>query len=670
MAPVDILESCESVDQLIHESLRARSYDRAVACCLNRIARGACGHAWEVRRTAALLLQRQLLLLKPSELDEHDFWLVNLGLKSRLGFGIKLKKEVLSEGFQARELKAFVAEWRGRLQRPAGLLAAGAGSLRRLSASECRLAVGRYVFTAEEVAAEAIRQMRVSAGELLPWGQAESLIQKETARARETLPPYEARILELLTDAARIFWVSRQPATIINSLVEYPVGTVVLTVKPPGSCFEFEIKRAGSPGPLPISAVFEREGKPVPPGHRLHAGSMGWHLRYEARASARFRVIFREIHGIEPNISQSHILKSIHSVPTESGNRGLQDYFHSTDLFGERYSGMRQALRQSVREAFRSDDIGVRHLPGELGQTFNFLMQALPSQAVQSHTSSFRLANLGRWLGPAPEMPVFAEREAEESPESIAWLADQMMEEILGTYVPPQIRTPHYGEYIDAAFDRNRRRADEVFLQLNRELGTLWGTLAGLKGYSHGESFVSRNVGLRSVWEEGHWNVHLFFMDQDDLHIAETGHEEFHFERILMGMTRDQNFITRPFDGPEPNSSTSALNRIYRASPDTEASGLETLRDARTRALRKTTEALRTRIALRNHFNPSFLHMASECDRIWALFRPQRNPLLKVEGALEEFIRQQLPDTQEEPRRHLVKAMREWRHHFLVNPYA
>ena len=72
--------------------------------------------------------------------------------------------------------------------------------------------------------------------------------------------------------------MAREPATVINSLIQYPIGTVVLTVKPPGSCYEFEIKRAGAPGPLPISAVFERNGQHVPPAHRLHAASMGWHL--------------------------------------------------------------------------------------------------------------------------------------------------------------------------------------------------------------------------------------------------------------------------------------------------------------------------------------------------------------------------------------------------------
>jgi hypothetical protein len=660
---------------LIQESLRARSYERAVALCLCRIARGVCGHRWNVRRAGALLLQRQLLLLGSADLSEHDFWFVRLGLKARLGFGVRLKKEVLREGFHSRDFRPFVREWRRRLQRPAGLLVSGvtdtvANSLRYLAESECRLALGRYVFSPEEVAAEVFRQVQVSTGELLTWGECESLIRTETERARKSLPTYEARILALLSDPNRIFWVAREPATVISSLVEYPVGAVVLTIKPPGSCFEFEIKRAGAPGSLPISAVYERDGQPLPPPHRLHAASMGWHLRYETRAGARFRAIYRLIHGVVPNVALSHVLKSIHSVPTENGNRSLQDYFHAADLFGEQYSGMRRALRQSVREAFRSDDIGIRHLPGELGQTFNFLMQSLPAQAVQSHTSSFRLANLARWLAPDQPMPVFEGHPETKRPEAASWLADQIMEEILGEYTPPRTRIQQYARYLDAAFARNRRRANEVFVQLNTEIGTVWGTLVGFKGYSHGESFVSRNVGLRSVWQEGRWEVRLFFMDQDDLHIAETGDEDFPFGRILMGMTRDQNFIIGPPDAPAPNCATSALERIYRVSPATAATGRQALRDARTRALRKTIAALRTNIELRDHFNPTFLHKASECDRIWAAFRPQRKRLLEEQGALETFLRQQLPDTQEDPRRHLAKAMRDWPDHFLLDPYA
>ena len=100
---------------------------------------------------------------------------------------------MLREGFRSREFGAFVREWRRRLQRPAGVLVSGAAStvassLRRLAQSECRLALGRYLFTPEEVVAEVLRQAQVSTGELLPWGECETFIRNETERARNRFP--------------------------------------------------------------------------------------------------------------------------------------------------------------------------------------------------------------------------------------------------------------------------------------------------------------------------------------------------------------------------------------------------------------------------------------------------------------------------------------------------
>ena len=36
---------------------------------------------------------------------------------------------------------------------------------------------------------------------------------------------------------------------------------------------------------------------------------------------------------------------------------------------------------------------------------------------------------------------------------------------------------------------------------------------------------------------------------------------------------------------------------------------------------------------------------------------------------MEKFIRHHLPDEQEDPRRNLAKAMRDWPDHFSLNPY-
>jgi len=35
--------------------------------------------------------------------------------------------------------------------------------------------------------------------------------------------------------------------------------------------------------------------------------------------------------------------------------------------------------------------------------------------------------------------------------------------------------------------------------ELHRDIGTYWGTLLAVGGYTEGESFVSRNVGLKAL---------------------------------------------------------------------------------------------------------------------------------------------------------------------------
>ena len=55
----------------------------------------------------------------------------------------------------------------------------------------------------------------------------------------------------------------------------------------------------------------------------------------------------------------------------------------------------------------------------------------------------------------------------------------------------------------------------------------MWGTLLGLRGYSFGESFVARNVGLRTIWSQGEWSVRLVFQDHDNLVLPEKSQAEF-----------------------------------------------------------------------------------------------------------------------------------------------
>ena len=654
-----------------------RSYDRAAGLGLLFIARGRAGHTWEVRREAALMLQRQLLLLPPTRIAEHDFWFVKLALKRRKGIDLPLNRDVLREGFRARDVKKFVGEWRRRLKRPAGLLQRSpfgqcAARWQYLAEGEYRIFLARYLFSPEEVVNRVLSRVRVTKGEELPFPQDSDLIQAEARLAAKALPKYEARILKLLCDPAKIYWVSEQSDTAINSLVANPPGSVVLVVKPPGSCLEFEIKRAGTPTSRPLSVKFEHKGENVPPSHRLQGGSLGWHLRFEARAAARFSRIYRAVHGKAPAISIIHCAKSIQTLPTAMGEHAVIEFLSSRELFGDGFEAMRDALRHCVRAAFDADDHGVRDLPGELGRTMNFLIQAWPGQAVQSGTSSLRLDRLVDYLSPDGAKCYFGVSLKQRTELDYAReFADQLFEEILGDFSRPHHRSHSYRRYLSEVFAKNRRRADHVFLALLRELGTFWGTLAAVKGYSNGESFVSRNIGLRSERSCAQWRVGLRFMDQDDLHLPDPRLDDFSPDGLLEGMLLDQKYVSGSKNHPNPKSSLFALSQIYRVAPPVYAAGVRMLKQARKSAVKKTMVELKRNILLRDHFSPIFLTRALECDRLWARYSRERERIGKDPALIGQLLKRIYPVASEggKMKQH-AKALRESAEHFFLNPNA
>lgn len=671
------LDDCDRSGELVRACLAVRSYDRTAGLRLLRIAKGRAGHSWEVRREAVLMLQRQLLLLPAARIAEHDFWFVQLGLKRREGILLPLHHEVLREGFCSRDVKEFVREWRRRLMRPAGLLekfpsGQGAARWQYLAQGEYRLFLARYIFSAEEVVKRVLSRVRVTKGEDMPLAQDSDLIQAEARLAGEALPKYEARILRLLCDPAKIYWVSEQPDTALNSLVAYPRGSVVLVVKPPGSCLEFEIKRAGTPTSRPLSVTFEHKGENVPPSHRLQGGSLGWHLRFEARAAARFSRIYRAVHGKAPAISIIHCAKSIQTLPTAMGEHAIIEFLSSRELFGDGFEVMRDALRHCVRAAFDADDHGVRDLPGELGRTMNFLIQAWPGQAVQSGTSSLRLDRLAEYLSPHGAKRYFGvSLKQRAEPDHARELADQLFEEILGDFARPHHRSRSYSRYLTDVFARNRKRADHVFLALLRELGTFWGTLAAVKGYSNGESFVSRNIGLRSEWLGTQWRVGLRFMDQDDLHLPDPRLDDFSPGGLLEGMLLDQKYVSGSKSHPNPKSSLFALSQIYRVAPPVYAAGVRTLKQARMSAVKKTRVELKRNILLRDHFSPTFLERALKCDRLWAAYSRERECIGRDPTLVGQLLKRIYPATSEggKMKQH-AKALRQSAEHFFLNPNA
>ena len=400
---------------------------------------------------------------------------------------------------------------------------------------------------------------------------------------------------------------------------------MVLVIKPPGSHFEFELKRAGRRG-NPLSVVFGRNGNRVPASHRLDGGSMQWLLRYEAGNGAKFSSIYRLVHGEEAPLPGYISRNTIFAVPAPGGEAPAFRYFTDPRVFGVvGFSEMRGAMRQAVDLLTAEEGENLPKLPGEMALTAEFLSHVAPAQAILSGTSSFRLDKLATYLSPGGAQTYFKQyRQLDYTDHDARQFADELLDEVLGVYESPPVhlaRFENYESYLEAAFavPENRKRADGIFLAHVAEIARVWGTLLGVRGQSRGESFVARNVGLRSVWEEGEWRVKLIFMDHDALSLPEPELGHFFAQNALPGILLDERHVWGRAN-PALFSGTLAgcLQRIYRVDDSLLPAAQELAERELKAAYRKTHRAMVSNTRLRGFFSDTFLARLFDWDEFVA----------------------------------------------------
>ena len=614
---------------LLSEFLQHEDYSRDFCLGLLALAGRSAGVSWDVRRLAVLMLEHQLLKLAPDRIDEYDLLLTRLGLKPAPGPDVALARTVLKEGYTTTALRGFVPELRRRLERLDRVHARLKGrrsselALRdfvELSRRECKLTLARYVFRPEEVVARILGQLEVSEGVRDRNVEEPRHVAGEVRRALEVLPDFEAAILKNLCSAPNIYWVSDGTSSAVNSLVEYPLTTVVVVVKPPGSDVEFEIKRAGRKGPNRLRVVYARGGYTVSPSHRLDGGSMLSLLRFETNAALKLALIYRTAHGEEAPVAGYHARATVTSVPVKNSTAPVLSYFTDERAYGRAYGQMRAAMEEAVA-AFRDEGYVTLSIPRRgLGLTAQFISDVAPAQTILSGTSSFRLDKLALYLSPQGPEKYFGEGlRVAHTRHDARRLADELLEEVLGVYRPPAARFQSYKQYVEAAFAvaENRARADETYLSLLGQIGKLWGTLLAVRGYSRGESFVARNVGLRSVWRGGEWRVRVVFMDHDALVIPGTDNENFLAQGALPNMRMDERYI---WGGSNPaqcaTSEVGYLRDIYRTGAELHARGEVLARAALKDAYVKTQREVLANPALRRMFHRTFLARIRDWDAI------------------------------------------------------
>jgi hypothetical protein len=622
--PTEFPDAHQAVD-LIDEFLQHGDYDHRFCLKLLAIAKQRTRVSWSLKRLAVLMLEHQILKLDPDNLGEFDFLFAQLNLRQAPGLSEPIARSVLKEGYSTTDRRGFIIEFRRKLERLNHVHRKISG--RRTSATalrdfisaarrDCKLSLARYLFTPEEIVDQILRQLRVTEGVKDMDTSNPAGGDAQMQRAINSLPDFEGRILKRLCETANIYWVSETTSSEINSLVEYPLTTVVLAIKLPGSDIEFEIKRAGRRGPNSLNVVYASAGYPVPPSHRLDGGDMLWLLQYEAIAAAKFGGIYRVVHGTEAPIAHYVSRSTIYSVPTGEAEVQTIPFFTEPRFFGKGFREMRVAMKESIA-AFRAEGNDLLpDLPSDLGLTVQFLGHVTPAQAILCGTTSFRLDKLALYLSnKGPEayfregLGVAYDKQDERR------LADELLEEVLGVYSPPKCRYQTYAQYLAAAFriEANRSRADQIYLSLLQQIARFWGTLLAIRGYSRGESFVARNVGLKSYWEDGQWRVKMIFMDHDALVLPGPGDEKFYARGGIPNMAFDDIYIWgRSNPQHLARSEVGCLQRIYRVKDDTQGQALAMV--ALKEAYCKTRHEMLTNPRLRSLFHKAFLDRLLDWD--------------------------------------------------------
>jgi hypothetical protein len=598
--------------------LALNHYDRRFAMELVLLGRDRASASWNVRLFAALMLASQCLRLTADATRELTLLFGSLDLLAAGGRSVDA--DVLRQGYTSTEFSKFSVEFLRHLRRLERIhhrlrgfrtTAEALDDFILASRHPCKVALARFLFTPAEVVERVVQELQVSSGLPSPL---EEPGEEEAQQYRAHLPDYENEIVRLLTEKARIYWSCEQTSSEINRLVEKPLNTVVCVVKPPGSALEFEIKRTGIGGPFPLGAVhIGVNGNPVPPSHRLQGGASTASLRWESNHSAILSEVYRAAHYREAPVSKLLALASYRTVPCQGRDVHLLDYFTAPEIFGPGFQKMRHQMKQCVSAYDQQFGADFADLPGEAGLTGRFIYHVLPCQGLLAQTTSYRLDTLAPYFSPSGAETYFQHglKRDNHTIEEARRFADALLEEVLGVYVAPAATYLDHAQYIAAAFavPENRRQADGRHAQAVSDLGQLWGTVLALGGFTYGESFVGRNLGLKNSFAGGEWTSRLLSMDHDNLHIPDNEDEVFWAQGAMRTAALDECFIRGNPGRPKqvPRCALHYLQQIYRLeSGDAPTESRRCLESAMGMAYRQTRRALEEDPRMQRLFSRSY----------------------------------------------------------------
>ena len=582
-----IAEEMPGAASIVRDLLRREQFDHSFALRLFALARDA-NESHELRCLAALALEHQFRFTQLPNREPFSPRGFLRGEKvPKADEGGKLAQKLLrvmniDERIDHIQLRIARNEHIHQQLRhgPAGLR-----TFLRHTRRECRLFFARYAFTPAEVVAAIKARTRQTPGKRDFPPLVHPCNVSEASEAMAMLPPYEREIVRLLIEEQAIYWVDEKTPQTINSLIEYPTGSVVLVVKPPGSDLEIEIKRAGVRGEHAADIRYRDEsGAIVPRHHHLWGVSRGDYLRFETANSALLARVHRLALGTEAPIPRVVTLSRIESIP---GGVSLLAHFD--------HPSRRESLLVALESADRPELVTSPRFPAR-----RFLEATTPSQAILVGTTSFRLDRLQAYLS-----------------ENVAFDGDagELLDEIIDNYMPPPGNYQSNEQHVAAAFAHNRAAADRTYISILGQIGRFWGAVLGMRAGSGGESFVTRNAGLRKVWLDNRWQVRFISMDHDGMNVAGRKQRHFNAPKDVNAFVLDMvHILGGPIGRKFFPGEIGALKSIYRVSATIASKGLAEFRAALRASYTRTLHAMSTDRRIRDLFHRDFINNIREWD--------------------------------------------------------
>ena len=205
-------------------------------------------------------------------------------------------------------------------------------------------------------------------------------------------------------------------------------------------------------------------------------------LHWDSESTAILNHLYRIVHDEPAPISRIVQIVGKFGVPIGDREHPIIEYLTHPAIYGEGFNEMRKAMAIVV-DCFRQErGQVVPPIPGDDGLTAQFLALAGPAQATICGSSSFRLDLVAKYLSmDGPDEYFRRGLQIEHQVLDAKRLADDVLDEVLGVYSPPDVKYEDHDQYVAAALavPRNRARANAVYVSLLKQIGTMWGTLLG-----------------------------------------------------------------------------------------------------------------------------------------------------------------------------------------------